>query len=265
MYRRSHPEPVHVSTKDAANEKFLYAPEGESNDKSDAVEIWLADHIDGPAAPILPKLMKNEALTTQETYNLAAYLAAQSLRTPRARKSFFEHFERRWRPLMTGMLRDRSRVRKSFEGTGKSPPTNETIQGWIDAINQGEYVLEAEKALWLDYLTTRIGKFAPVIMKLPFSVFECPPNHRAILADVPLLGIWPASRTISGGGWLSSHEITLPLSPDHVLAVGGSALQSKHPRAAWFKDVNSRAIRYADEFVFAREKLPFIPQILRRG
>jgi hypothetical protein len=262
MYRRSHPDPVRISIKDAANEKFLYAPEGESNDKSDAVEIWLADNIDGPAAPILPKLVKDEELSTQEQYNLAAYLVAQSLRTPRARDAMMEHFERRWRPIMIGMLRDPNRVRRSFEATDQSPPTDEDVQAWIAAIDQGEYLVEAEKALWLDYLITRIQKFAPIVMRLPYRVFQCPPNHRAVIADSPLLGIWPASPSVTRGGWLSSSDITLPLSPEFVLTVGVGQRNATNPSPAWFRSVNSRAIRYADEFVFANEELAFISKIL---
>jgi hypothetical protein len=255
MYRRGSEAPERVAVVNAAVEKFLYAPEDGPNPRDDAIECWLGDHIDGPAAGILDKLQRQEELSSQERYNLSAYLVAQSLRTPKARDEVLNHFNRRWKPIMLEMLADRERVRAAMEGSEHGPPDDEQISRWAAAIEDGQYIIEPMKAYWLDYFTTRITRFAPIVQNLPMRVFTAPEGHEVLTSDSPLVGIWPA-------GWLSASEITLPLDTRKVLLVGGSARLDGQRRPAWFRDVNSRTIRNARKFVFSRTQQAFIPIVL---
>jgi hypothetical protein len=257
MYRRGSADPVRVSVRDAASENFLYAPEDGPTPHDDSIEVWLADNIDGPAARILEKLIQHEALSSQERYNLSAYLVAQSLRTPKARDELLNHFGRRWKPVLLEMLADKERVREVMQGSEHTPPSDEQIAQWVAAIQDGEYQIEAMKAYWLDYFTTRIRQFAPIVMNLPMAVLTAPAEHEVLTSDSPLVGIWPA-------GWLAASEITLPLDVKRVLLVGGAAVAGGNRRPAWFRDINSRTIRNARRFVFSRTRQSFIPHVLSK-
>src|SRR4051812_24455991 len=66
-------------------EKGLYTITEPPDGDPGAFETWLASAIDGPAAPVIQKASESAELTRAERSTLAAFIAAQDLRTPRAK------------------------------------------------------------------------------------------------------------------------------------------------------------------------------------
>lgn len=66
-------------------ETYLYAPEDGDRPHDDEVERWLERYIDRPAASVLHKLVAGTPITDVERVALAKLMAAQGMRTPKAR------------------------------------------------------------------------------------------------------------------------------------------------------------------------------------
>jgi hypothetical protein len=80
--------------------------------KSDELERWLADHIDGPAAGPISELVAHRHFGTIDNGKrsiLAAYTAAQSLRTPKTRDFIINVFQRGIAAEWQGSIQQRYR------------------------------------------------------------------------------------------------------------------------------------------------------------
>jgi hypothetical protein len=96
-------------------ERYLYAPgDGEGDPRDDRIETWLANMVDGPAAEPLDRARRNRRLDNSGRAHLAAYVAAQDMRTPRARDILVPLFRRELTAWYAGLPRDLPRLRQSI-------------------------------------------------------------------------------------------------------------------------------------------------------
>lgn len=132
----------------------------------------------------------------------------------------------------------------------------------------GEVRVEPTKVTWLN-IVAAAGDTAPTIAGLRWLVVEAPGEFEFVTSDTPIVKVLTDSAVprMFAGGWLSpSAEATFALDPHHVLVMTPSGLEGRiRGKPVWCRDVNTRTVRQARRFVFARSRERFIPTVMNKS
>jgi hypothetical protein len=262
VWPESGAEPFCTGPNGVAVEGRLYSLAADDEPADDAFEQRLAQHVDGPTAPLFEKLVREGTLTGDERLQFAYYLALQEFRTPRMR----DLVKGMTSQIMNGVLEHLASDPENFKKIGAPLPVGlgEEI---LDAIRTGGIVAEATNAAWLQLVTAPL-ELAPTIAELDWAVATAPGDIEFITTDTPIVKVL-VDRSVPpqfAGGWCSpSAESTLALDPSHVLVIRPEGLNGHSPAPRrWMMDVNARACRQAHRFVISRRREAFISKILQK-
>ena len=254
---------VRVQPKDALVESRLYAPGVGDNPNDDAVESFLAQHIEGPAAIPVEKLAGGESLAFDERYAVSLLIAFQEIRTPRMRDAVGNLVER----LADGVLRMSAEhpdyIRKILTKVGHEV-SDSSLASLVESIRSGRLRAQATKIPWLQSSTIAF-EIADLVCKMPWSVVEAPKGFEFVISDSPVTKVLtdPSIQGMMGVGWISpSAESTFALDPAHCLAIlrDGKEQRLKGDKE-WCKDVNIRMVRQAKRFVVSRSRSSYVETV----
>jgi Protein of unknown function (DUF4238) len=256
---------VRVQPKNAIVEKFLYAPEVGDNPKDDTYERFLAEHIEGPAAPALERLADGEAISSEERERIALFIAFQELRVPRVRDAVTKMVTEVGKGLLDISVEHPDYMKRIFEEMGK-PISDEELSKLIEAWKSGGIKIEATKTVWLQAAPVAI-EIAAMLTRMPWTVLEAPDGVEFLTSDTPIVKVVtdPTVPPMLAGGWLSpSAESTFALDPHHVLAIKPDGKEGRFGvRKSWCKDVNARLISQARRFVVSSSRDDYVEPIAK--
>jgi len=265
IYPVDESEPQPVNPRNAAVERYLYAPEVGEKPRDDAVEVVLAEMVDGPAVPAINRLIRGEQLLPEDRSIVAFYVAVQELRVPAIRDQHGLNLEHLFGMTTDVLVEHPEHVKEKAAEMGLPP---QQVLAGLQAIKDGRLQLRATKVSWLHSLFEVVRGTAPLIAKLPWLVVEAPPGFEFLTSDCPVVKVLTdrSVRDLYAGGWLSpSAEATLVLDPEHVLLItpeGGEGRQLGRP--GWCEDVNRRTLEQAYRYVFGRSRADWIARAIHQ-
>lgn len=233
-------------------ERHLYAPgEGENDPRDDRIETWLADMIDGPAAKPLGRARRNLRLDNDGRSRLAAFVAAQDMRTPKARDMLVALFQSELDAWYAGLARDLPRLRKSIlDATGVDYSERELRDA------HGSYSVEVTKGVWLDFIRDNLNRAAERLHHGVWHVVRAPANHEFLTNDIGILkfsGSFQRPVKYALGFFASRDRWLVPLDPKAALAIGpGDDTTKIRADAAWMDATNDQIVTDAARFVYSR-------------
>jgi hypothetical protein len=234
-------------------EKNLYALEGGPDGGTDAFEDWLAQWVDGPAAIALSKAAVDKHLTTSERSSLAAFIAAQDLRTPKARDIITSLFESGLKAEWTKWEREPESLAdaiRSDSGTSYSP------QEIVELL--GEFEFRVTNNAWLGFAQDMLNKLAKRLYAMSWSYARAPDDEEFITTDIGVAKCSGRLRFLPWVlGFVGGRDVwVFPLTPDAalVLSAGGPA-QTGRATPNGLAAANSRLWEDAERFIYARSKL----------
>lgn len=257
---------IQVSPNDAIVEKYLYAPEVGEDPKDDSFEQFLAQYVDGPAAPAIDRLARGETLQSEDRDRIAVFLAFQDFRVPRTRDLVTKFVGEVGQRMLEISVNHREAMKRDFEEMG-NPIADNDLDKLIEAVNLGAIKVEGTKAAWLD-MAAAAAEIAELLIQLPWTVIAAPNGVEFLTSDSPIVKVITDRRVprFLGGGWLSpSAESTFALDPSHALVI---RLDGKEGRLAgerrWAKNVNSRLVSHARRFVVSRSRDGYVDGLAKR-
>lgn len=233
-------------------ERYLYAPgDGEDDPRDDRIETWLADVIDGPAAEPLDRARRNLRLDNSRRAHLAAYIAAQDMRTPRARDILVPLFQRELDAWYAGLTRDLPHLRKSIlDDTG----VNCSESDLRDA--HGSYSVEVTKGVWLDFIRDNLNRAAERLHHSVWHVVRAPANYEFLTNDIGIVkfsGSFKRPVNYALGFFAARDRWLVPLDQKTALAIGpGNDTTQIRADPAWMDATNDQIITDAARFVYSR-------------
>lgn len=253
-----------------AVERFLYAPESEygtsGDPKDDAVERWLADEIDGPAAGPIKALAGGAALddlSETDHHAVADFLALLDLRTPAIRDLLVPVFAR----VADDETSDIKQTQKQLRKRGVH-----VTQGEIRRVNRrkrGDITSGLAKPAWLQYLqdTRRIARIN--VKARRWSIVQAVPGIEFVTSDLgiakSLLGplepaAWEPGTSLGRAHWI------IPLSPERAIAVT-PAMCPDNPASSreLVERTNRQFIRDARRYVYSRSSVARSDLLLAPG
>ena len=264
QHERENPETVQVPPHKAARENLLYAPETGDDPEDDSMEVFLAEHIDGPGSQIIDKIIAGSELTEDERLQFALYLAFQEFRIPRMRDNVLKTMGGVAKKILQLSGSHPEYVGRIFSEMGE-PKSEAEVKKIAGFMAKGEYEIDVHKAQWLSFFGVAVDT-APMIAKLPWMVMETG-EYEIVTTDAPVVKILTDKRVPRkfAGGWLSpSAEVTFALDPHHVLVIsadGSDGLRSAAPKK-WARNVNTRSARQANRFVYSRSRERWVQVVL---
>jgi hypothetical protein len=237
-------------------EKGLYTiiepPDGDSG----AFEAWLADYIDGPAVEALDKFADARSLTSKERSRLAIFIAAQDMRTPRARDRVLAIFRdglgeqwEQWRSTP-------STVADAIEQDSGTRPPEEDL---VEFLQMHEPEITANQ--WFDSVQSWVNKGGERIYGMRWLRVYAPPGDEFITSDVGIVKCrgrindfvdWEVGFTGGRDGWIFAvkPDVCLVLVPPGPPDASGTCKQE------WLRAVNKHMWADAHRWVFSRKQLP---------
>lgn len=255
-----------VTPEKAIVEKYLYSPEVGENPKDDTFERFLAERIEGPAAPALERLASGEEFSSEDRERIALFIAYQEFRVTRMRDAITKMVTEVGRGIMDLAIQHPESMKRTFEEMGK-PISDEDLAKMIEGYKTGGIVLEATKTPWLASagVPTQI---AEMLYRMPWTVLEAPAGIEFITSDTPIVKVvtGPNVPQWQGVGWLSpSAESTFALDPTHILAIKPDGKEGRFlVNRSWCKDVNSRVVSQARRFVVSRSADSYVEQLAKK-
>lgn len=248
MHRRGWPEPKLLHTRNTGLERGLYSLDDPHPDVPvDAVEIGLAELVDGPAAAVIPKLADEGpvSLSEDERLDMARFISLQVVRSPAER----EQFMRTMRFLHEEVFRDvisapgaAARLRSK---TGDARITEDTLRQLREAMGTGELKIDVHRDRWLAHLMQVMMNFDfhELIANLPWRVVRST-TRDFVVSDNPVVRARVRAQRLGerSAGWLApSIEATLPLDPRSTLVRADLTDGVGYASDAWVRDVNRRS------------------------
>ncbi len=258
-------EPKHVGPRNAAVERYLYAPEVGEEPHDDTVEDVLAEMVDGPAVAATDRLIRGDQLRPEDRAAIAFYVAVQELRVPAIRDQHGANLEHLFYMTTDILVGHPEHVMEKAEEMGLPP---QQVLAGLQAIKDGRFQLRATKVSWLQTLFEVVRGTAPLIAKLPWLVVEAPSGFEFLTSDSPIVRVLTdrSVPNLCASGWLSpSAETTLVLDPEHVLVIAPEGREGRQlGRPGWCEDVNRRTLEQAYRYVFSRNQADWIARAIHQ-
>lgn len=236
-------------------EKGLYTIVEPPDEDPGAFESWLADKIDGPAADVLEKAAGARELTRAERSVLAAFIAAQELRTPRAKDRVLSlyraGFDRQWEDW-------RSRPHELAAAIARDSGTIYAPEEIVEML--GEYQYEVTSDAWLDFLGSMVNKVGQRLHSMRWLRAYAPQGVEFVTSDVGIVKCQgrPNAFTSWDMGFTGGRDIWIfSLKPEVALVIapaGGPSL-SGPSRPEWVRAVNEHMWDDAYRWVFSRNAI----------
>jgi Protein of unknown function (DUF4238) len=257
---------VRVSPNDAIVEKYLYAPEVGENPKDDVFEKFLADHVDGPAAPAIARLAEGGTISSEDRQRIAVFLAYQEFRIPRMRDAVSGLVTQVGERVLDLLVEHPENMKRTFEDMG-TPMSDEDLGRLVEGVKSGGIKIEATKVAWLQSASI-VTEIATMLDNMPWTVLEAPSGVEFLTSDSPIVKVVtdPTVPRHLAGGWLSpAAESTFALDPSHMLAIRPDGKEGRFGiRKAWCDDVNRRLISHARRFVVSRSPDSYVEIIAKK-
>ena len=223
-----------------------------------AIEGFYA-YLESAAAEPLRKTLRGEHCDESDRGALARLIAAQYVRTPRARSTLRYVAEKgRTLQLITSasikreVLRDRARTRL-IERDGEEP-TEEAVDAFIydvvNALESGEVRVQASHDLEAGGGLIGLEELAHVIYDMAWVGLRAPENM-LVLSDHPIVIHDPSGGADEHAAWLSSGtvEVTFPLAADFCLMLYHQAGPPSYRKESMDRhqgeEINLRSIAHA--------------------
>jgi len=163
-------------------EKGLYTivepPDGDPG----ALETWLAAHIDGPAANALEKLSADRPMTNADRSAVAAFIAAQDMRTPRAKDQVLRIYRAglgdQWEQWRANPAEVADAIAVDF---GTRPAESELLE----MLN--EYQIVVTPNAWLDSFASWVNKGGRRLYGMRWLRAYAPAGEEFITSDVGIV------------------------------------------------------------------------------
>ena len=237
-------------------EKGLYTilepPDGDPS----AFESWLADKIDGPAAAVLDKAAEAIALTRAERSILAAFIAAQDMRTPRAKDRVMSvyqlGFSKQWEDW-------RSRPEELAAAIARDSGTQYTPQEILELLD--EFRAEPNSNAWLDMLGSLVNQVGKRLFEMRWLRAYTPRDVPFVTSDIGIVKCKgrPDNFVPWDMGFTEGRDIwVFPLKPEVsvvIMPAGGRGM-SGPCRPEWVRAVNRHLWDDACRWVFSQTELP---------
>lgn len=245
-------------------EKYLYAPEAGEEPKDDSFERWLADHIDGPAAEPIRKLIESGDLSTLahgERSKLAAYFGVLEMRTPRVRDFLIALFSGELNDEYLEMTLDRGRVKREITERYGVEYSDEELEELI-----ATHHVNVEKDVWLEFMQRNVNIAGKRIFRMGWRMVKAPPNYAYVTNDVGAVkfaGSFDVPRSYKLAFAAERSHWLIPLSSKWAIALDpGETGEPVEARPAWIKTVNKQIAADAYRFVYCQRKSPFVAKWL---
>ncbi len=256
--------PCLVLTTRAGSLRDLYAPEVGAEPKSDELETWFDQQSDGPAAPAFRRLLSGAVLDGSERSDLARYVMAMDLRSPKAHDFLMgvtqESLERDWAALHADPEKLRSMIR---EQSGVEI-TDEVIE-----YARSKYRPQVAKPFWFHFMIRQINPGARRLFAYRWLVVQAPPGLEYLTSDIGIvkhIGDFTNPATHMIGWWNGAPGWVMPLSPTKALALspdGEREQGAADATPAFLEQFNRTMVAQAHRFVYSRGHHQFIIEWLR--
>ena len=272
------------SVRGIAYHRHLYTRRVDGRDL-DEMERWLDREFETPAGEPIRKLRSGRDLTEEDWRRIAAFVAAQDLRTPSSYLEMRERWSRDLPGLMNQVLergvRDlkRGKLKERRPDAGLENPRgifdvrieHPEVPGDDQAIIHAEVTIG--RALWLEGMKRLLTSTAGILERHHWSIAEPADDTEWFTSDHPVvkLNYHEEGRYDFKGGWGSAGtEILFPISPRLLLY---TQIGEKRPRRFQFSRIQTLTIQRilaerAFRFVFAARKIRrvswFRPRVVDR-
>jgi hypothetical protein len=279
VYERTVGAPVRLlRPQDVATKRDLYVRDLGHGQLDDQVERLLADHVDGPFAPIRDRLAFGaevgmlpsiSAVSPADREVLARFAAFQMLRTPEEREATRWLGEFSSHALMSEKLGRNGEVRRYFEQLRGSIFTDREVESLrTTLLNLSP--LRRQTQDWLPR-TVRIAiRLAEALLDMKWRLIRASHGLEFVTSDMPFVcvrrGASSRERTLGAAIGESGFEATLALSPGVVLYMsptdpGDDYFASTDLTAS----LRERTVRYARRWVYARQADESIQRLLQES
>jgi hypothetical protein len=210
------------------------------DEESDRIERWLSTEVENPAIPVIQKLLRGEALASDDRPKLARYIASLEARTPLAFVRYRDIMSEKLPPVLERIVERAAEQLEIAAKTGQPippPPELPPHQKHSVAValredehdpNRGQIDLNVVigREMWLESIENVVDNVAMIMVNHDWKVLRPNPGWTFITSDQPLLrlGKRPNGSYNYEGRWGDADTVLmLPLSPEHLLyAVVGS-------------------------------------------
>lgn len=264
VFPKSGGTPFRSKPSDIAVEKHLYSPGIGPEPKDDSLEIFLGDHVEGPAVEIFGKLASEIALEPHERQIVARYIAVQELRTPWVRDIAARDGGRLVQDSLRANPDSAEELRGILAEFGETLVDDE-VNALTESEDPDNPLGKYGKVLWLNNLLCVAARTAPMIEAHPWKVVQASRDFEFITSDSPVVRVSTSGEPVRiGPGWESEEvETVFALTPQKalLLKMGIREGPAVGPRS-WCTEVNRRTIWQAKRHVFARRSERWIPKVI---
>jgi len=237
-------------------EKGLYSILEPPDIDAGAVEKWLAEHIDGPAAAALDKAAVDQSLTRAERSVLAAFVGAQDLRTPRAKERVLSLYRAGFAKVWDEW---RSKPKELAAAIARDSGTIYSAAEILDML--GEYQYEVTPNAWLDFFGSMLNRVGRRLYHMRWLRAYAPEDLAFLTSDVGIVKChrrpdafmsWDMGFNGGRDTWI------FPLKPEVALVIappGGPGL-SGPCKPEWLRAVNRHIWDDAYRWVFSCKVVP---------
>ena len=237
-------------------EKGLYTIVEPLDGDPGALEAWLAEHIDGPAAHAMDKLADDRPMTNADHSAVAAFIAAQDMRTPRARDQVLTIYRaglgdqwEQWRANPAGVA---DAIARDF---GTRPSETELLE----MLN--EYEITVTPNAWLDSFASWVNKGGQRIHRMRWLRAYAPSGEGFVTSDVGIVKCRGRVDAFTDWemGFAGGRDIWIfPLKAEVCLVIvpTGGPNVSGTCKLEWLRAVNRHMWADAHRWVFSRRALP---------
>lgn len=242
-----------------ASEEHLYSPGvddlwGRSAD-DDAVEIWLDQQVDTPAADVIRRVAAGvplHELNENERHALAQFIAALDMRTPVVRDLLSPHYG-----VAANLgASDRRSLRKSMKRSGHYMSLGEVSRASAPSRVK---IAQQGKAGWLDYLQKQLPRARLNVKDRRWTLLSAPPGTEFVTSDIGMVKSMRGFETPTSwdAGTLGGRfQWLVPISPERAIAI----TDKNQPEPGELTVVGMEAILRqffldAREFVYSRSSV----------
>jgi hypothetical protein len=251
--------------------------------ESDAIERWLDEEFESPAAVVLAKATTDARLSRDDYVRLVRFLAAQDVRTPARFLEIVRQGNDAVQEVMQSTLERAGREIENAIKTGVAPqtPKGEHLHdfparvriapGDGGATTQLHLETAIGRGYWHFAMKQLLTRTIEHLLEHRWTILRGPAGLQWTTSDDPVVKLnWygPDSYDFKGGWGSSGTEIFLPIGPQHLLYTRIGVRQPRRgtvvsiQQARQFQDI---IVRHASRLVFAVAPDPVVESIrLRR-